>query len=359
MGLTHLSLTNIRCFGSLEVSFDSDCVVIEGPNGSGKSSLVEALYYACYLKSFRTHRAGDVPRHGDDHFFIKVQGILSDGDCFSIQVGYEEGAKRVKVNDAAVESYRELMDYYKVVAVSEHDLGIIQEGPEERRFFINQLCLLQDPTMADLLRLNKHLVEQRGGLLAQGLIGTDQGKIWSEQLWINSQEIRHRRLAALALLETELTVLAADLSLSFGTIRLVYKPKGGAHETFAQFWSMHESQGLQQEAHQRRTLFGAHLDDVIVTVNDKNARIYASRGQQKLIVLLLKCAMIRILSREQYARRALVFILDDFITDLDQAVITAVLALICNLDCGIVITSPLTGFIKPPKPFQVLSLGQN
>ena len=355
-GITQITLQNVRCFGVLNLSLTSDCVVIEGPNGSGKSSIVEALYYACYLKSFRTHRASDVPGHGQEHFFIKLQGVLADGDAYTIQVGYEEGDKRVKIDDLPVESYKDLMEYYKVVALSEHDLRIVQEGPEERRSFINQLCLLQDPTLADLLRLNKHLVQQRGELLAQGLAFSDHCRLWSEQLWENSKEIVVRRLKAISLLEEEIQLLTSELALSCGFISLTYKQKGGSHQDFNQFWTQHATHGLLQEAHQKRTLFGAHLDDIIINLDGKNARIYASRGQQKLVVLLLKCAMIRVLLKQDNNKRSLVFILDDFLTDLDEQVMNKVLALICNLGCEVIITCPLADFIKPPVAFQRISL---
>ncbi|MDQ5890200.1 MAG: replication and repair protein RecF [Candidatus Dependentiae bacterium] len=360
MRITHLTLRNFRCFESLELDITNPLLVIEGPNGSGKSSIAEALYYGCYLKSFRTHRAGDVVRcsdEGDAGFFLRLHGLLADGDTYTIQVGFEDGAKRIKVNDTVITTYKELMDYYKVVLISEHDLGIIQEGPEERRSFINQLCVLQDPTIAELLRLNKHMVSQRTQLLMNGQCHDDHFVLWTQQLWDNSIEIINRRRAGLTLLQQEINFLVSHLGLELPPITLAYKQKGGEYQDFASFWADYQKTTLAQEMHQRRTLFGCHLDDIVINFGDKNARLYASRGQQKLIVLLLKCAMIRVIQRQAGQSRTVLFVLDDFVTDLDKKVIAASLAMVQSLGCGIVVTCPLADMVQFSTPFQVVKLG--
>ncbi|MDQ5940404.1 MAG: replication and repair protein RecF [Candidatus Dependentiae bacterium] len=357
MGIAHLTLRNFRCFDQLDLTIDQPFLIIEGPNGSGKSSIAEALYYACYLKSFRTHRASDVVRHGDETaFFLRLHGQLADGDSYTIQVGFEDGAKRVKVNDMIITTYKEIMDYYKVVLVSEHDLGIIQEGPEERRSFINQLCVLQDPGMAELLRLNKHMVSQRTQLLLSSQCHDDHFVLWTQQLWENSTEIVRRRHAGLALLQKEVTYLATYLGFELPSITLTYKQKGGSHPTFTEFWAEYQTNTFPQEQYQRRTLFGCHLDDVVINFGAKNARLYASRGQQKLIVLLLRAAMIRVLQEQGGCSRTVVFVLDDFVTDLDKKVMNAVLNMVQSLGCGVVITCPLVDMVSFSQGAQLVRL---
>ena len=360
MHVTHLSLRNVRCFSSFDLAINNRLLVIEGANGSGKSTIVEALYFACYLKSFRTHRVVDMVRNDDaGSFFIKINGIGNDGDDYSIQIGFEEGVKKIKVNDAAIATYKELMDYYQVVAVSEHDLRILQEGPEERRSFINQFCILQDQKNIDLLRQYKHINAQRTQLLVtyQGM--SEQYVIWSEQLWATSTVIRRARGDALAALEQEIKLLITEFSLDIPRISFAYKAKGGIENVFELFWKRYAQTGLPTEISQRRSLFGAHLDDIVVLWGEQNARLYASRGQQKLIVLLIKCAMIRVLQRQAYqsnSSRTLLFLLDDFITDLDQKIISAVLLMARSLGCSVVVTCPLYGMVTFLDDFQLLTL---
>jgi len=359
--ITHLTLRNVRCFESYELDIDKPLVVIEGDNGSGKSTLIEALYYACYLKSFRTHRINDLARHSNEHsFFIKIHGISAGGDAYTIQIGFEDGIKKIKVNDTVINAYKELIDYYQVVAMSEYDMRLIQEGPEERRSFINQLTVLQEPHLVELLRQHKHIVSQRNQLLIRHQSANDDYIVWTKQLWDSSTKIREARKRGLALLESEINQIIATNTISIPPITLQYKPKEGAHQSFDEFWNLYQHSGYPNEQQQRRTLFGAHLDDITINWQGQNARLYASRGQQKLIVLLIKCAMIRVLQHNTAAAQpTITFLLDDFITDLDQAVANTMVDLIQSLNCSVIVTCPLKGLITFSAPFQHVFLRQN
>jgi len=355
--LTHLTLRNFRCFKKFDICFEQSLVVIEGHNGAGKSSIGEALYYACYLRSFRTHRADDIAHHETTYFFIELSGITADGDPYTIQVGCEEGIKKIKVNNALIHTYKELMDYYQVIMVSEHDMRLIQEGPEERRAWINQLCILRDARVVEQLRLQKHIVAQRTQLLIaqQGL--TEYYRVWSEQLWENSHSLRQARQAALISLQKEVASLIESYRLTIPSITFTYKARAGADETFEAFWAQYQKTILQSEVLQRRTLFGAHLDDIVINWGGQNARLYASRGQQKLIVLLIKCAMVRVLQNSQEGPRpTLLFILDDFITDLDKGITASLIAIIQNLGCSVLITCPIQDLVTIPTVHQRLVL---
>jgi DNA replication and repair protein RecF len=64
------------------------------------------------------------------------------------------------------------------------------------------------------------------------------------------------------------------------------------------------------------SLYGIHRDDVDLKINEKSARLFASQGQQRTVVLALKMAegaVCRELSGEEP-----VFLLDDVLSELDE-----------------------------------------
>ena len=64
------------------------------------------------------------------------------------------------------------------------------------------------------------------------------------------------------------------------------------------------------------SLLGPHRDDFLIFINEKNARYYASQGQQRSIVLSLKMAEALLVEREIEEKP--VIILDDVLSELDR-----------------------------------------
>src|SRR3990172_3358446 len=166
--LTKIYIKNFRCFPALNLELDSPLVLVEGINGSGKTSLLEALHYACYLRSFRTHVPRDLIQFGQQDFFIKValdSRALDHAMHHEVQVGFSGKRRLVKVDQKSVCSYKELMDYYRVVTLTEDDLSLINGGPDARRSFIDQAILLNDPSFITVIRNFRQVLESRNALL--------------------------------------------------------------------------------------------------------------------------------------------------------------------------------------------------
>ncbi|HSW76833.1 MAG TPA: AAA family ATPase, partial [Candidatus Saccharimonadales bacterium] len=73
MFLTKLELQQFRCFLDKTLHFSSPITLITGNNGVGKTSIVEAINYLCYFKSFRSHSVTDLMYHNSDSFFLRGQ----------------------------------------------------------------------------------------------------------------------------------------------------------------------------------------------------------------------------------------------------------------------------------------------
>src|SRR3989338_8497805 len=119
--IQQVQIKNFRCFESSVFDFASSVVIIEGHNGSGKTSLLEALHYGCYLRSFRTHISRDLVAFGQDTFFL---GITYDSHVIS--VGLQGVKKQVKIDARAITSYKELRDFYRSITITEDDLELVR-----------------------------------------------------------------------------------------------------------------------------------------------------------------------------------------------------------------------------------------
>jgi DNA replication and repair protein RecF len=335
-----IQLKNFRCFDQVTLDLDSRIVLIYGANGTGKTSLLEALYYGCYLRSFRTHLSRDLIALGKESFFVKFSIHNGSPDNFvdhTIQIGFADNKRLVKVDNKTTVSYKDLLEYYRVVSLTEDDLKLIQDGPEERRAFLDQALLLNDAAYLSTMREYRVILENRNALLQNNSIDQEAYFIWTKKLWEQTSIIQVLRKRLLSELESMVNQMLhqyidANLSLSF-----VYQAKKGSDHPFDSFWQTNHQELLRQETHYKRSFFGAHIDDFTIILEGKKSRTYASRGQQKMIVLLIKIAQIKQLSQKN---GPLIFLLDDFMTDFDLGRGKALLAALLELNCQLFFTSP-------------------
>ncbi len=200
--LVSVQLKHFRCFDQRTFELDSPVVLIQGVNGVGKTSLLEALHYACYLRSFRSHLPRDLIAFNNENFFVKVQ--LRDNSFGSnlehhIQVGFAGAKRLVKVNQKAVSSYKELMQHYRVVSLTEDDLALVKGSPQIRRTFLDQAILLSDPDFISQTRDFRTVLENRNTMLksGRGIYDHDLYLLWTQQLWERSKTIQCARKKSL------------------------------------------------------------------------------------------------------------------------------------------------------------------
>ena len=97
MFLQDLQLQQFRCFADKKISFRAPITLITGDNGAGKTSIIEAIYYLSYFKSFRSHLTSELMHAGSDSFFLKGNFYSESMQLqHDIAIGYSQKKKSVK-----------------------------------------------------------------------------------------------------------------------------------------------------------------------------------------------------------------------------------------------------------------------
>jgi len=322
--------------------------VLEGKNGAGKSSILEALHYACYLRSFRTHSNRDLIKLDKDYFFIEID-IYSDSVSDQIAVGFDSvQGKVVKFNQKPILTYRDLILQYRAVSLCADDIVAVSGEPDYRRDFLNQSVLLLDPARYSMFKKYKQIVEQRKILLQQirhtgGRGGQvfDQITVWSKTMWELAVEIKKMRIEYLESLEQNVNRLLAEyfcVTEPELQIKFRYISKNiDFQDQFNEFWPTFYEKHYSSEVEQGRSFFGAHIDDFAIDFFGKKAKIYASRGQQKLIIFLMKVSQLDFMKS---CGKPGVLLLDDFLTDFDKQNSKFGLELLKYKDFQVFLTNP-------------------
>lgn len=344
MRLTRVHIHNFRCFDKETFDLSDRVILVQGKNGAGKSSFLEALHYLCYLRSFRTPCAKDLIRFGQDSFFLKVQ--FSSGGSqpvnHELQVGFTPQKKSVKLNKKSIQSFKELMDHYRVVTLTEDDLFLINGSPDSRRQFIDQAVLLEGQQYAAQVKDFRRVLQNRNSLLQNRFSKKESCDLWTSQLWEKSRGIQLQRVKLLQIFEDRVNELLKQGFDEKLTVSLGYKTKNDDRElSFDGFMDRCiQKDLLSTERRYGRSLFGAHLDDVVINFQERGSKRYASRGQQKLVVMLLKIAQLHSLEAQ---RGLAVLLLDDFMTDFDERRVDSLVNLLAQLPNQLIFTSPSKG----------------
>ncbi len=319
MKIKGISLENYRNFNNLNVSFD-DVNIIWGENAQGKTNLIEALYLFTGAKSFRGARDRELIKLGEDKSRLKLF-FEDNGREQEAEIILEE-RRRLSVNGVNKKNTHELSEIFKAVVFSPAHLGMIKDGPRERRRFIDgALCQLK-ANYGKLLKEYERALQQRNSLL-KDLIKhpemEDMLYIWNDNLAKSGAKIIYQRLKYIENLSPIVNDIFLGISKNKESIELKYR---GCAELIPDVGDIEKklSEAFKdtkvQDIVNRTTTKGPHRDDIEVLINGSNARIYGSQGQQRSCVLALKLAEAALLKK--MTGREPVALLDDVMSELDE-----------------------------------------
>jgi len=326
------------------MSCHAPITLIQGHNATGKTSILEALYYAAYLRSFRTTHPSDMIAFGNDAFTIGIDGMSHDNDnnTWHLHIGCSQDKRIVKKNQHTISSYKDLLTFYRVMHIIEDDMDIIKGGPKSRRTFLDQSLVLYQYAYATMMRQYKKALAQRNALLAQGV---HNDTIWLEQMWSYAYRIVSQRHEWLTLLQHEVNALLESFFTDV-QVTIQYAPKYHVYDDFATFYDMYSHHIHRNEAYSKRVRFGPHLDDITIELHNASTRTFASRGQQKMVMLILKLAAIRLVDMP------VILLVDDMFADFDEEKIQRILDMLAHKSHQIIMTTPsvsehLAATLKP------------
>lgn len=327
MGLLKLKLKNFRNLEFPQLGFSPHFNFIFGANGSGKSSLLEAIGYLSFGRSFRTQKHEAVVRHGAPG--LTVFGLVSDlasssppdSDGESFQPQHRLGISRdlqnrettLKLDGERVRALSSLARLFPLLAIDPGAFEIVSGGPGRRRQFVDWATFHVEHQFGREWQRLQRVTSQRNQLLRSGRIDDSVMRVWNEQyLALSEQVTQYRRqcLGPLKVLIEKALMLAEvpwrqDFSLDFFQ-------GWDTRQELASVLHKH----ADQEKRVGHTLFGPHRADLRFKVDGRPAQDVLSRGQQKTLVILLKVAQVELL--HSLGQRQCTFLIDDINAELDR-----------------------------------------
>jgi DNA replication and repair protein RecF len=314
MFIKEISLKDFRNFSSLSLKLDNGINIFVGENGQGKTNLLESAYFCASGRSPRTQNDRELIRFGSTEAHIQAH-IDKNGVNDRIDVHIKNDAsKGVAVNGLAVRKLGDLLQNVFAVIFSPEDLFVVKGGPAERRRFMDiQLCRLSAVYYYDLQQYYRSL-KQRNLLLKDIQKKKELREtlfVWDGQLADFGARLIRARAAFVSRLSAAAAELHGSVSGERETLRLNYKPSATAEELLEKL-----SKNAERDIFNGTTQYGAHKDDIIFEINGKDARVYASQGQQRTACLAAVLAEAELIREEKNEEPIL--LLDDVFSELDE-----------------------------------------
>jgi len=316
-------LRDYRNYHQESVIFHRNANIIIGENAQGKTNLLEAVYFCAFGKSFRLSKDEDLIAQGAEAFRVKIL-FYKQGREQTIDIAYRKDSKKqVLLNGVPLKSLMELIGSLNVVLFSPEDLKLVKGGPSERRRFIDrELSHLNRRYMSDLIQYHR-ILNQRNKLL-KSMQYKPQLKetlsVWDDQLANLGASIIVKRkkfidqLGELAkLFHLQLTNNQEKIDLYYFTG--IFEKSSFDYDKIVEEFKIQLSKFQDRDIKYGVTSFGPHKDDLVIEIDGKDSRKFASQGQQRTIALSLKLSQIKLVELE--IGESPILLLDDVMSELD------------------------------------------
>ncbi len=330
MRIKSLKLLYFRNYLSMNIDVHPSLNVLVGNNANGKTNIIESIFCLALGRSYRTKSDSECIMFGETATAMSCVVNKNDKNL-DIMLGISNKGKSAKIAGVKKNKLTDFVGELNVVLFSPEDLQLVKGSPSLRREFINREFYQFSRIYHKYYLMYQHLLKQRNSYLK------DMRKNPKDEMSLAYLETLTSQLAKVAIYITKERVsFVQDISkltyknmmnISNGQESLTIKYKSSVLESLNIADVMDE--GFTEENLTKvmmkksfddimrgSTKIGPHQDDLEFYINELDAKMYASQGQQRSIVLSLKLAEINYLKSKTGTYPVL--LLDDVLSELDK-----------------------------------------
>ncbi|MBO5248201.1 MAG: DNA replication/repair protein RecF [Clostridia bacterium] len=296
MNVKKIQLQNFRNFEMQEFQFESGVNILLGDNAQGKTNVLEALWLFSACKSFRVSDDKPFLRIGEHRAAIYGEYERNGRIYRPVMKFYDDKRREIFLNNVAVRP-REIVGQFPAVLFFPDHLSLVKGSPELRRKFLDLALCQTDPSMLPVLNEYNKVHQQRNALLKQYRERIDAKSaldIWDEKIASLSARIAAKRYEFISAMSPFAQRVMDEISGGKERLEIVYRtvcnmPPRDLEDLEDKFFYALKTH-RERDILSGHTSTGVHRDDFDLFVNGENAKIYASQGQQRSVVMALKMA---------------------------------------------------------------------
>ena len=322
MSFSKIYLNNFRSFNSSSFDLGKKNLII-GKNGAGKSSFLEAIFFILSKKSFRTSSLNAMINF--ESSFFKLDAIL-DEEKFSFTKDLSSSIKSKEGN---------FKNNFLPLILNNFSLNLLEAPKENRRSFLDYLMFhVEHDYKINHLKFRKALAQRNRALKKSS---SSELKSWTKVFIELSQKLTKMKLDFIdSFLKSfpafvDSSSLPKTLQEKIKSISITYD-KGWKDNLLEEL-----RESLVKDQSRGFTSLGPQTSDLSVKINKQDSGNILSRGEQKLLILLIYLFFIK--AYNDLRPNKTIFLLDDLPSELDDKNLDLALSLLQDVDCQLFITS--------------------
>ena len=322
MSFSKIHLNNFRSFKSSSFNLGKNNLIL-GKNGAGKSSFLEAIFFVLSKKSFRTSSLNSMVNF--ESSFFKVDAILNE-EKFSFSKDLSSSIKSIEGN---------FQNNFMPLILNNFSLNLLEAPKENRRSFIDYLMFhVEHDYKTNHLKFKKALAQRNRALKKSS---SSELKSWTKVFIDLSQKLTKMKLEFIDSFLKSFPTFVDTLSIpkglkdKFKSISITYD-KGWKDNLLAEL-----RESFVKDQARGFTSLGPQTSDLSVKINKQDSGNILSRGEQKLLILLIYLFFIK--TYNDLRPNKTIFLLDDLPSELDEKNLDLALNLLQSADCQLFITS--------------------
>ena len=331
MRLTQLHIKNFRNLEDIQLTPVQGVNLIVGDNASGKTSLLEAIYYLSHIRSFRTQYVTDLILRQSPYLQLVANIQTVEQQTIPLGIRRSRNKSEIRVNKQPVQRVSDIAAQFPVLAIHPDSYKLITGSPSQRRQYLDWgVFHVEHGFFKAWQRFKKALAQRNASLKSKQK--NDVCQIWNNEIHNTAHYIDQLRQQYFNKLRPYFYQLTKQFFVD-NVVDIEYR-RGWSED--------HElidllEENLHKERMKGYTQFGPHRAELLIKVNGQSAQTCISRGQQKLLVALMRLA--QAMQFTEVTSNPCVLLYDDLPAELDANHRRLILSVLSKMNIQLFLTA--------------------
>lgn len=302
MIINSIEIKNFRNIENQLIELSNSKNVIYGNNGAGKTSVLEAIFFAINLTSFRSSKKSTIAH---DCLYVKLTMIVDDKD--KIDILYNQSLLKVFINNEPIENYEELKRFNKIIFFNPNDFNILLGPLSAKRKMLNFNIGQLDSKYLQVLKRIKVLNKEKSKIIKNvNFLELKQLNDDILKSYIEVYNLRKKYIDKINCMEQKQLKWQIQYTIPSFDLEKITK----------------------EELKFKKNKLNLDIDKLNVNVFGEDVKNFASRGQLKRIIMEI-CYFHKLIFEKQINENVVILI-DDLHAEFDDKNIKEVLTMFEN-----------------------------